>query len=852
MNAIKKYDKFLEENGKSYIVISGKKYELDQGETFDPNVIVQWIELTKKLSNRKQKMRIPNLSAIRAVGLDENSINTFLNNEGKAGLVAYLRKQDWYVERHPEIKTVFLKLLAHLGLFSDKKRNSREQIINTILSNYTMLEIHNIFGSLIPGTNLLYILKVYDETQKIDPAIRKKYDPTGEKGIKFFLDNIDNPEFKSIAYYALTHYVYEAYKLDMLKQNYIAQIESQSAKSSDINIQTIANEVNRLHLKIDEYIHLSKNDNSDKTKELQDNMESARKKLRQLIEMSSDEYLKRILAEYKRLPHTLTIEFIKQDLETPKLDFVKDEKLRQLLLDAGYKDADEIEINTILKIYEKGKTAPKKYFAENVIDNNYGNYKYIWLYPNNPLLYSIAMKCGGTCMRPGFAGEAALWESSLSPDVCLCAILDKENQPIGYMRVNYDLKNHGIYIDTIESRKSTFSNNDEVWQIFKTALLDMAGEMNKIGKYPVDVINYRYDLGNQLNEQFEGLENTTKYLDARPYSYKEAPWIYGDSEIRMQKKIWVREKTNVIINKINTENELSKGATGIVYAINDYEVIKLYPEGYDLHRVEEEFYKGRIIYDAGIKCPRPFEITNVDNQYGIILERIKGNTLTRQIASNPHDTEILIKKMVEMMKNIHRIDANNLGLQSLKSKYLNALAGCKEYYNDEEFSKLIALVRAIPDRKTLLHGDFHTGNIILNESNELVILDFLELGYGHPIFDIMAQGAVIPVTIENDPNLAESYHQTTIGILNRIWDSFIKEYFAPPTPEELFEFSKDAALYSRIRNAITKTIAEKIPEEYLQLCADKTKEILLPETDRLINDDKILNQIKKDKIKRLE
>jgi PBP1b-binding outer membrane lipoprotein LpoB len=31
-------------------------------------------------------------------------------------------------------------------------------------------------------------------------------------------------------------------------------------------------------------------------------------------------------------------------------------------------------------------------------------------------------------MRPGFAGEAALWESALSHDVCLCAIFDKADE----------------------------------------------------------------------------------------------------------------------------------------------------------------------------------------------------------------------------------------------------------------------------------------------------------------------------------------------------------------------------------------------------------------------------------------
>lgn len=846
MNDVKKHKKLINENGKCYIVVEEKKYELDQGETFDLNAILEWIETTKKLSNRKQKMRIPCLSAIRAVGFEENSVNTFLNNESKSGLIAYLRKQDWYKDRHPEIKTVFLKLLAHLNLFDDKSRENREAIINKVLSNFTMLEIHNIFGALIPGTNLCDINNVYDNSQCLDSLIRRKYDPTGEKCIKFFMNNIDNPDFKGIAYYSLTHFVFESYKLDLIKQNYVAQIESQAAKSNDLNIKEASNIINKIHFDINKYIHSNKNDDIDRTKELQDKMESARRYLYSLIELCNDNELKNILNNYRNLPHNLTIDFIKQDLEVPKLDLVKDDELRQSMIAAGYIDADEIEINTIQKLFKKGKNAIPKYFSSNVIDDSNSCYKYKWLFSNDYLLYTIGMMCGGTCMRPGFAGEAALWESVLSPDVCLCAVYSKDNQVIGYMRVNYDLTSHGIYVDTVESRKLIIQNNEEIWNTLKRALIDMANQMNKEGNYYVDVINYREDLGNQLKEQFDKLENATTVLNARPYYHDDVPWIYGDYESRVQKKIWERKKISEGNMKYSMSKlkELSRGATGIVYEVNDREVIKVYPENYDVEKITEEFYKNKIIYDAGIKCPAPYEIVYVGDCLGILMEKINGCSLTKRISSNPHDTEKLMKKMTDILKEIHLIDATGLDIKSLKDRYIHSLYVCKNYYSDEEFNKLIELVNSIPDTNSLLHGDFHTGNIILNDNNELVLIDFLELSYGHPIFDVMAQGAVVPVTVENAPELAEAYHQTKISVLNGIWNSYIREYYSAYSKEDFDNLCKDAILYSRIRNAITKTVAENIPEEYLQLCASKTKELLLPEVDRLISRDKILKRSK--------
>ena len=133
---------------------------------------------------------------------------------------------------------------------------------------------------------------------------------------------------------------------------------------------------------------------------------------------------------------------------------------------------------------------------------------------------------------------------------------------------------------------------------------------------------------------------------------------------------------------------------------------------------------------------------------------------------------------------------------------------------------------------------------MVNENDELVIIDFLELGYGHPIFDIMAQGAVMPVTAKNKKALAEGYHQVPINLLDKIWNSYIKHYYNTGNNKEFNEINRDAILYSRMRNAITKTIAENIPEEYLELCASETKKHLIPEVDRLVKKDIILKKTK--------
>ena len=841
--------KIITENEKKYIIINNnEKYELDIGENYETDIMLNWIESVKKLSKRKQRMRIPVLSSIRAVGFDEEDIDIFLNNEGKCGLVAFLRQKDWFKNTHPEIKTAVLKLFSHLGLFEDKNKNKREEIINLILNNYSLLEIHNQFGGLLPGTSLEKINKSYDAVQGIEPRIRRRFDPKGEKAIDFFLNNINNPSFKKNANYILTHYVLEEAKLDSLRQSKLAMIQSKAAKSKNNEIRIIANLINDIHNEINNYVNSNNNSmvDNNKIKEMQDRMENIRKKLFDTIYNSDENELIELLNNYKGLPKKVTIEQIEKSLEKTNFSEIDDKEFNDALIDAGYKNGDELEVNTLFKIYKFGKQKKEKYYELDIKDYKENGYKYKWLKSDDPILYSIAMKCGGTCMRPGFAGEAALWEAALSPDIGICAIYNENDQPIAYMRVNYDYGSKGLYIDTVESRKSIVLNNDEIWNTAKRAVIDMAEAMNSANKYPVNIITYREELGNRLKKQWNNLPISNINVKARPYYYKNAPWSYGDYDNRIQKLVWKKgdSKMNIIKNSLTNYEEIGKGANGIIYSLNNNQIIKIYPENYNIKKIEEEFSKAKIIYDSGIKSPKPYEIAVLDGKIGFVMEKIRGIVLTKQIANNTIKLNYYMKEMISLIKQIHCIDAKNFDIQSVKEKYRQALLYCKEYYSNGELSSLLKLLESIPESNNLLHGDLHTGNIMVNENDELVIIDFLELGYGHPIFDIMAQGAVMPVTAKNKKALAEGYHQVPINLLDKIWNSYIKHYYNTGNNKEFNEINRDAILYSRMRNAITKTIAENIPEEYLELCASETKKHLIPEVDRLVKKDIILKKTK--------
>lgn len=516
--------------------------EVDHDKIFDLSHLADWTKVTMQLSNKKQKMRIPTQSIMRAVGFKSKDIDLFLDNETKSGLSGKLRKMEWYKNSHPEIQTAALKLFAHLGLFEQQNIKQRLNIVEQVINNFTLLEIHNLFGGLPSGICLKNILHEQDIEQGVDPAVRRRFDPTGKKAIQFFLNNMSSDNFKEVACYALTHYVSERALYESQKQSANAMLESSCALCKINQISSVANLINLQHEKIADTLYSYHNGNKDEHDQialLQDEIESLRNQLHDAVRAFGDDALKHMLMDVELSKIPFSVEHFKRHHAETHFSNKVISQIAQNAVNAGYRACDEREVIKLCKIYKKAKNAPAKCFNMQIVDSVSTGFTYRWLEPSDPNLYTIAMRCGNTCMRPGFAGESALWESALSDDVAIGAIFDN-GQIVAYFRANYDKNGKGIYIDTVESRFLKVLNNEEIWLTVCRAMVEMAISMNKIGKYPVDVVNFREDRGNRLKVQWDRLPISSKKLKAKAYRHPNAPWIYGDEDVRIQKEVWRR------------------------------------------------------------------------------------------------------------------------------------------------------------------------------------------------------------------------------------------------------------------------------------------------------------------------
>jgi hypothetical protein len=87
---------------------------------------------------------------------------------------------------------------------------------------------------------------------------------------------------------------------------------------------------------------------------------------------------------------------------------------------------------------------------------------------------------------------------------------------------------------------------------------------------------------------------------------------------------------------------IGRGNTAEVFELSNKEVLKLFYEKIPFEYIEKEYETSRVINQLGIPSPNVRELTELDNKWGIIYEKIIGRSFTQVLSSQP----LSLKKML--------------------------------------------------------------------------------------------------------------------------------------------------------------------------------------------------------------
>lgn len=174
------------------------------------------------------------------------------------------------------------------------------------------------------------------------------------------------------------------------------------------------------------------------------------------------------------------------------------------------------------------------------------------------------------------------------------------------------------------------------------------------------------------------------------------------------------------------------GNTAEVFDYGDGKVCKLFYEGYPKDAVKREFRNATEVHRQGLPVPKVFEMVESEGRTGIVYEKIAGKSMLECIFENPGNAGFYLEEFVRLQKNwLKEVVVQASSALSYK-EYLQMLINGV----GQEEASLLEEINGLPEGDTLLHGDFHPGNVLISTDYRAVVIDFMNVCRGPALYDI--------------------------------------------------------------------------------------------------------------------
>ena len=255
---------------------------------------------------------------------------------------------------------------------------------------------------------------------------------------------------------------------------------------------------------------------------------------------------------------------------------------------------------------------------------------------------------------------------------------------------------------------------------------------------------------------------------------------------------------------------IAKGANGAVYRYDDETIVKTYFSKDALPEIQQERENARKAFVLGINTAIPYGIVRVGDGYGTVTELLNAVNVTKLICDDPIHLEKPVAYYVDLLKSIHSVETESGDFPDMRETALDWATFVSAYIPKEQGDKLRAMIGAIPKRNTLLHGDYHTNNVMVQDGEPLLI-DLDTLCVGHPIFELGSMFNAFIGFSELDHSVVLQYMGYDYSTSEGFWRMVLKKYLGTENDALCAEVEKKACVigYMRLLRRLIRRSHEK-------------------------------------------
>lgn len=276
-----------------------------------------------------------------------------------------------------------------------------------------------------------------------------------------------------------------------------------------------------------------------------------------------------------------------------------------------------------------------------------------------------------------------------------------------------------------------------------------------------------------------------------------SPEVYSVFEMTGFTEMMTVEKTYRRIDVENCEF-IAKGANGAVYRYDDETIVKQYFNRDALPEIMQERENARRAFVLGVNTAIPYGIVRIGDGYGSLTELLNATSVTKLIRANTEDLSQSVAYYIDAIKEVHAIETQEGELPDFKKWVLQWADFLSDYLDEAHAKKMRSLIEGVPDSNHIIHGDYHTNNVMV-QNGEPILIDMDTLAVGHPILEFGSMFNAFVGFGELDKAGVENFFGVDIDTAHRFWRLSLARYLGTDDENVIADVENKAKVIGYMR-----------------------------------------------------
>ena len=231
---------------------------------------------------------------------------------------------------------------------------------------------------------------------------------------------------------------------------------------------------------------------------------------------------------------------------------------------------------------------------------------------------------------------------------------------------------------------------------------------------------------------------------------------------------------------------LARGGQAEILDCGDGKVLRIARRPQDFNAIRYEYAVYSLLAAAGLPAPRAHELVEAEGAPAIIMDRLSGRSMIETLARNP----LLAPHWGRELARLHvRTGRYRVRAEWVKTTRVKAegFISRSQSLSEETKHAVLDLLRGLPDGEAFCHGDFHPGNIILQEGKSYLI-DWVGASRGDLTADVAHTYLLLRI-VPRLPHAPRLQHLLQVQVAHAVAKSYLREV-APLIAMDYRQFSR--------------------------------------------------------------